>query len=123
VDAQAAAPVSGQGFPRSLRLLKGVEFQRVFDRARRVPGQRLMLLYRAQDPPAPQARLGLAVSRRHARRSVDRNRVKRAAREAFRFRRAALPPVDIIVLSRAGVAGASGTELRAELDQLLDKVK
>jgi len=34
-----------------------------------------------------------------------------------------LPPVDIIVLSRAGIAGAEPAELRAELDRLLENLK
>jgi len=54
---------------------------------------------------------------------VDRNRIKRVAREAFRVRRQSLPPVDIIVLSRAGIAGAEPAELRAELDRLLENLK
>jgi ribonuclease P protein component len=53
---------------------------------------------------------------------VDRNRLKRIGREAFRLRRQELPAVDIIVLSRAGVTGASRAELRAELDRLLEKL-
>ena len=82
-----------------------------------------MLLYRPQDPPAESARLGLAISRKHARRAVERNRLKRMAREAFRIRRQTLPPVDIIVLSRAGASGVDRAELRAELEGLLEKVK
>jgi ribonuclease P protein component len=119
----SAEPVAGQQFPRSLRLLAGREFQHVFARARRIPGSRLMVLYRAQEPAGAEPRLGLAISRKHARRAVDRNRVKRAAREAFRLRRAGLPPVDIIVLSRVGVADLDAREARAELDRLLEKVK
>lgn len=111
------------GFPRTARLLTGREYQRVFSRARRVPGTWYMVLYRPQNPPTGEARLGLAVSRKHARRAVDRNRLKRIAREAFRERRQALPPVDIIVLSRAGAARAGHGELRAELDRLLEKLK
>nr|WP_296751138.1 ribonuclease P protein component [Thioalkalivibrio sp.] len=119
------APVrtTDQGFPRSGRLLAGREYQRVFARARRIPGGRFMVLYRKQEPDGPAARLGLAISKKHARRSVDRNRIKRVAREAFRVRRQGLPPVDIIVLSRAGIAGAEPAELRAELDRLLENLK
>lgn len=119
----SAEPVPGHLFPRSLRLLAGKDFQHVFARARRIPGSRLMVLYRSQEPPAAYPRIGLAVSRKHARRAVDRNRVKRAAREAFRHRRASLPPVDIIVLSRAGVAELDARQIRGELDRLLEKVK
>ena len=119
----APVRIADQGFPRSGRLLAGREFQRVFARARRVPGGRFMVLYRKQEPAGPSARLGLAISKKHARRSVDRNRIKRVAREAFRARRQSLPPVDVIVLSRAGIAGAERAELRAELDRLLENLK
>ena len=119
----SAEPVPGHLFPRSLRLLSGKDFQHVFARAKRIPGSRLMVLYRSQEPPAAYPRIGLAISRKHARRAVDRNRVKRAAREAFRLRRASLPPVDIIVLSRAGVAELDARQIRGELDRLLEKVK
>jgi ribonuclease P protein component len=119
----APARNAEQGFPRSGRLLDGREYQRVFERARRIPGTRFMVLHRRQDPPGTGARLGLAISKKHARRSVDRNRIRRIAREAFRVRRHALPPVDIIVLSRAGVAAGDNAELRAELDRLLEDLK
>ncbi len=82
-----------------------------------------MVLYRRQEPAGAGARLGLAIAKKHARRSVDRNRIRRVAREAFRVRRHVLPPVDIIVLSRAGIAGAESAELRAELDRLLENLK
>jgi ribonuclease P protein component len=42
--------------------------------------------------------LGLAISKRYARRAIDRNRLKRIARESFRTNRHRLPAVDIIVL-------------------------
>ncbi|AGA35435.1 Ribonuclease P protein component [Thioalkalivibrio nitratireducens DSM 14787] len=117
------APTPGDRFPRSLRLLDGRAFQRVFARARRIPGRRFMLLYRVCAPPLDHPRLGLAISKKHARRAVDRNRIKRVAREAFRARRRSLIAVDIVVLSRAGIADAGSRELRAELDQLLEHVK
>lgn len=82
-----------------------------------------MLLYRTSAPPLDQPRLGLAISKKHARRAVDRNRIKRIAREAFRVRRRSLAAVDIVVLSRAGIAAADSRELRLELDQLLEHVK
>lgn len=82
-----------------------------------------MVLYRTQEAPGSGARLGLAISRKHARRAVDRNRIKRIAREAFRVRRQQLPPVDIIVLSRAGVTEADRAALRSELDRLLENLQ
>lgn len=116
-------PAVYRGFPRAVRLLHGAQFQHVFAQARRVPGRRFMVLYRYPEVPQPSARLGLAIAKKHAKRAVDRNRIRRVAREAFRARRAALPAVDIIVLSRAGIPQASAAELRADLDRLLEKVK
>ncbi len=82
-----------------------------------------MVLYREAEPVGTAARLGLAIAKKHVRRSVDRNRVKRIAREAFRISKHKLPPVDIVVLSRAGVASVERGELRAELDRLLEKLR
>lgn len=43
------------------------------------------------------ARLGMLVSRKHAARSTDRNRIKRCIREAFRMEHEALGPLDVLV--------------------------
>lgn len=61
------------------------------------------------------ARLGLAISRKHARRAVDRNRIKRITRESFRHHLALLHGLDIVVLARDGIAGKNNEELRAAL--------
>jgi len=63
------------------------------------------------------ARLGLAVSKKQARRSVDRNRLKRLIREAFRRHRAKLPDLDIVVMVRARAASANKQVLRESLDR------
>ncbi len=58
------------------------------------------------------ARLGLVISKRALRRSVDRNRVRRWARDTFRLRQHSLPASDIVlrlqgtVLARADVDAA-----------------
>lgn len=114
----AAPPV--RSFPRSVRLLTGAEFKRVFADARRERGRYLTVLYRSSDHP--EARLGLAVGKRQVRHAAGRNRIKRIVREAFRYRRAALPAVDIIVLARHGAATSDRHALRAEMDRLLDRL-
>lgn len=43
-------------------------------------------------------RLGLAITKACARRAIDRNRIKRIARESFRLEASNLPSVDLIVL-------------------------
>jgi ribonuclease P protein component len=64
------------------------------------------------------ARLGMAISRRHARRAVERSRIKRLVRETFRQRRATLPPVDVVVMLRGRAAGVPNAALRDGLQRL-----
>lgn len=68
------------------------------------------------------ARLGLVASRKAAPRSVDRNRGKRLAREAFRAARAGLPAVDIVFQQKNNLRKSSNPVIRSELDQLLRDV-
>ncbi|WP_017925564.1 ribonuclease P protein component [Thioalkalivibrio sp. HL-Eb18] len=111
-----------QGFPRQARLLVGADFQRVFAEARPVRGRYLTLLYRAREG-GDSPRLGMAIGKRNVRNATDRNRIKRIAREAFRQRRAALPPVDMIVLARAGAGDCDRRALRSEMETLLDRLQ
>ena len=67
------------------------------------------------------ARLGLTVSRRAAKRAVDRNKLKRLARESFR-QQASLPPWDFVVLARAGADRAERRALRASLDRHFEQL-
>lgn len=67
------------------------------------------------------ARLGLAVSRKAAKRAVDRSRLKRMARESFRHRSDA-PGADFVVIARPGAALAANTALRASLDRHFDRL-
>ena len=49
------------------------------------------------------ARLGMLVTRKHAARAVERNRLKRCIREAFRLEQAQLGSVDVLVRPPYGV--------------------
>lgn len=48
-------------------------------------------------------RLGLVISKKNVRRAVDRNRLKRIARESIRLRQHQLPSADIVLLARRGL--------------------
>jgi ribonuclease P protein component len=89
------------------------EFGRVFAEPARSADRFFTVLARPSGRAV--ARLGLTVSRRAAKRAVDRNKLKRLARESFRHQRAP-PPWDFVVLARPGADRAARRELRASLD-------
>jgi ribonuclease P protein component len=66
------------------------------------------------------ARLGLLVTRQHAARATDRNRIKRCVREAFRLEQEKLGPLDVLVRPPYGVKGSAQMieRLRAILSTL-----
>ncbi len=68
-------------------------------------------------------RLGLAVSKKSARRAVDRNRVKRLAREQFRHAQWSLPAVDLVVMTRPGIADHTNQQISASLARHLAEIK
>ena len=87
-------------FPKSRKLLKTAEFDRVF-RRRRSQADGMLLVYGCEND-LPGARLGLVVSKKCGN-AVSRNRWKRCIREAFRLAQHELPSgVDLVVLPRAG---------------------
>nr|WP_236786756.1 ribonuclease P protein component [Allochromatium tepidum] len=85
------------------------QFERVFADANRAGRQGFVVLYRPND--LDRARLGLAIAKKCARRAVDRNRLKRIARESFRRSGRRLPGVDIVVLCAQGAPHESNRRL------------
>jgi ribonuclease P protein component len=104
---------STTAFTRARRLTAGYEFSQVFSGADRSADRFFTVLARLNG--LSRARLGLAISRRVARRAVDRNRLRRIARESFR--QLDLAPLDFVVLARQDAAAADNAELRASLDR------
>ena len=84
------------------RLKKRWEFQRAYQKGRKYLN-RYFVIYvfaRLEDGPASGARLGITASKKVGK-SVQRNRVKRLIREAFRALRPRIHPhYDIVVVGR-----------------------
>lgn len=68
------------------------------------------------------ARLGVALTRKMIPHAVERNRVRRLVREAFRLHVARQLPMDFVVSLRQGVTRAELPLLRGELVTLLDQL-
>lgn len=58
-----------------------------------------------------EARLGLAISRKHCRSAAGRNRLKRIVRESFRHHRGELDGLDIVVMNQPAAASAGNQAL------------
>ncbi|MDQ7995756.1 MAG: ribonuclease P protein component [Luteibacter sp.] len=107
--------------PRDARLRRAADFAALRTVSGRLGGRCFLLRFGNNDVDT--ARLGLAISKRCSKRAVDRNRIKRLAREAFRLARPDLPPVDILVMAKDIAVKETGAALLAELDTLLRRIR
>jgi ribonuclease P protein component len=107
-------------FPRRARLLKPDEFKNVFGKGFRTSERWLSAI--ATPNAIGEARLGLAVAKKTVPDAVDRNRIKRQIRESFRQHRQQLPPVDIVLLTRAGCHQATVLQRRQILERLWTRI-
>jgi len=67
------------------------------------------------------ARLGMLVSRKHASRAVERNRIKRCIREAFRLEQERLGAVDVLVRPPYGIKPSA--QMISRLRQLFGNLR
>ena len=70
---------------------------------RSVSGYTFYIARRSEGPP----RLGILVTRRHAARATERNRIKRCIREAFRLEQRGIGSVDVLVRPPYGSRGSA----------------
>ena len=68
-------------------------------------------------------RLGLAVGVKAAGNAVNRNRIKRVVRNAFRLRQAELPAIDLVVNARAAARLASNAQIDASVAALWARIR
>jgi len=120
-------------FPRDARLTNAFDYTRVFEKNSRSADRYWTVLSRenlrgredrnlkggeCNDGDAPiAARLGLAVAKKCAKRAVDRNRLKRLARESFRQHKQSLAGFDIVLLARHASVSATNQELLKSLEK------
>jgi ribonuclease P protein component len=106
-------------FPRSARLLRTGEYDRVYRDGRRRTAQHLVVFYRANG--LSRSRLGISVKRTLGT-AVERNRIRRRLREVFRTYRQEIPAGwDIVIHPRSGMAQAEFAAFGKELVSLLQQ--
>lgn len=77
------------------------DFDRAYQQGVRTRGETILIAAAPSVHPVG-ARYGLSVSRKFSKSAVTRNRVRRVLREAFRLRRADLPPLDLVLMPQNG---------------------
>jgi ribonuclease P protein component len=105
-------------FPKSRRLLKHADFQRVYQAGRRqFTGNMTVFFLRREAALAGEPRVGLTVGKVLGG-AVERNRIKRRMREAVRMSRSTCSgPVDIVFNPRKSVLALPFTELVKEVSR------
>jgi ribonuclease P protein component len=116
-----------RGFPRSGRLLKHADFDRVYKLGRRQFSPHMTLFYLPQREgasPEECARVGLTVGKLLGG-AVVRNRIKRRLREAVRLRRSALAgtgAVDVVINPKKSVETVEFSLVLDEVERALQAI-
>jgi ribonuclease P protein component len=95
-------------------------FARMFRQGRRIEGEYLQLLVVASNSST--GRVGYVIGKQQLPRAVDRNRLRRAMREAVRRRRPAINAFDVVLRLRRPCLSAAVRSLGVEAATLLDKI-
>ena len=113
--------MSTEAFPKTARLLSARDYKSVFDHSRyKVSNKQFLFL--ATESQARRPRIGLVIAKKNISKAVQRNRLKRALRKAFRLRQANLPLIDIVVLARKDADKLSTPELSSIINKLIDDI-
>lgn len=105
--------------PRRARLRRRREYLQVQQRGSRLFAGEVLIL--ALPATGSRPRIGITVSSKIAN-AVGRNRVKRWVREAFRSVQGELPPVDLVVIARAGAPAMGLAGARRALEAAREKL-
>jgi len=98
-------------FQKRVRLLTPAQFDRTFKQGRRLHQGPMSAAVAVNALGHP--RLGFALAKKHAKRAVQRNRLKRLLREKFRHQQEQLQAVDLVVFLRAALPDQPDAEVDA----------
>lgn len=105
-------------FGPTLRLRRAWEFQRLRETGRRLARHGLVLNWRPRED-ASHSRLGVVTGRKLGS-AVERSRVRRHLREAFRRLQPFIrPPSDIVLVARPSLRDLPGKVIQARVERLL----
>ena len=110
-------------FPKSSKLLRHADFQRVYKNGRRLFAAHMTIFYsRREDGGDNGPRVGFTVGRVLGP-AVERNRIKRRLREAVRYNLAALAiPVDVVINPKKSAVTAEFKLLNDEVARAFEVI-
>ena len=109
-----------QGLSRRHRFVERGAYGPLLKAGRKLRGS-LAVVHTARSATG-HSRLGIALTRKMIPHAVQRNRVRRLVREAFRRHAAKQLPLDCVVTLRQAVDPSELGQLRSEVDGLLDQL-
>jgi ribonuclease P protein component len=123
LDSTSESPTRRLLFPRSSKLLKHGDFQRVYKAGRRHFSGLLTAFYLPKSESGAGPRIGITVGRVLGG-AVDRNRIKRRLREAARLHLAELPvPVDVVINPKKNVLKAEFVDVEQEVARAFQVIR
>jgi ribonuclease P protein component len=116
---EAAEPKTAKNFPKSRRLLRHSDFERVYKQGRRHFAAHITMFYlfRPAEQHAAGLRIGFTVGKALGD-AVKRNRIKRRLREAVRL--TGFPPLveaDVVINPKRSALAAEFNALRGEVER------
>ena len=108
-------------FPKSVRLNSAESFSAVFHQATKLTYREFSVYVASNKTNTP--RLGLAVSKKNAKKAVTRNLIKRIVRESFRINQNKLASLDIIFVARYAAGQSSRQQLHAALQAVWNRLE
>ena len=106
-----------QGLSGRERIRRRIEFERVYSTGRRIRGRFMTVFLLLTQHPC--SRFGVAATRKLGN-AVERNRVKRLAREIFRRHKVA-PGYDVVIVPRREMLDAPFSSLEADYHTALTR--
>jgi ribonuclease P protein component len=109
--------VPDYGFATELRLNKAAEYRAVFSTAKYKVSCRYLLIFAIRNDLS-HPRVGIIVGKKHVAKAVQRNRIKRVARDFFRLNQSLLGGLDIVILVRNNLSTIDNSKITQQLDRL-----
>lgn len=95
------------------------EFTNLLKRGKRLHGDHFSLLY----TPAEETKCGLVVSKKIAKKAVERNKLRRKIYAVFGENLTVLPHLHCVLLTRPAITTLSHEELKREIETLIKTIK